>query len=95
MQHRLGGTQRWWQAHYVAAVACKETALVLPLALWLFSADRPLRATLVRLAPLLTLTLAMLLIVLSLPTCRHLLALLRRQALPGVDEERCAGDGAR
>ena len=58
---------------YVAAVACKETAMVLPLALWLYCADRPLRATLIRLAPLLLLTLAMLAIVWSLPTYRHLL----------------------
>ena len=59
---------------YAAAVACKETALVLPLALLLYSADRPLRQTLVRLAPLALSAMAMLLVVWSLPTYRHLLA---------------------
>lgn len=60
-------------ASYLAAAACKETALVLPLALWLYSADRPARATLRRLAPLLVLSLLMLLFALSLPRYRHLL----------------------
>jgi hypothetical protein len=58
---------------FVAAVASKETALVLPLALWLYSADRPVRTTLSRLAPVALLALAMLLIAAALPTYRHLL----------------------
>jgi tetratricopeptide (TPR) repeat protein len=61
-------------ATYAAAIACKETAFVLPLALWLYSADRPVRATLMRLAPLLLLAITLLAIAYSLPTYRHLLA---------------------
>lgn len=55
------------------AVATKETALVLPLALLLYSADRPMSATMKRLAPLLVLTALMLAVALSLPTYRRLL----------------------
>lgn len=58
---------------YLAAVASKETALVLPLALALYSADRPLRTTLKRLLPLAVLASIALMIALSLPTYRHLL----------------------
>jgi protein O-mannosyl-transferase len=60
-------------ASYLAAAACKETALVLPLALWLYSADRPVRATLRRLAPFLLLSLLLLTFALSLPRYRYLL----------------------
>lgn len=56
------------------AVATKETALILPLALLLYSADRPRRQTLNRLLPLLLLMAALLLVALSLPTYRRLLA---------------------
>nr|WP_298725214.1 tetratricopeptide repeat protein [uncultured Steroidobacter sp.] len=56
------------------AVATKETALILPLALLLYSADRPLNATLKRLAPLLLLMAVLLVVALSLPTYRRLLA---------------------
>jgi tetratricopeptide (TPR) repeat protein len=56
------------------AVATKETALILPLALLLYSADRPLGPTLKRLSPLLLLMAVMLAIALSLPTYRHLAA---------------------
>lgn len=59
---------------FVLAVATKETALVLPLALLLYSADRPLAATLKRLAPLFVLMVLMLAIALSLPAYRRLLA---------------------
>jgi protein O-mannosyl-transferase len=59
---------------FVAAVASKETALVLPLALWLYSADRPVRETLSRLAPIVGVTFVLLAIVAMLPTYRHLLA---------------------
>jgi tetratricopeptide (TPR) repeat protein len=59
---------------FALAVATKETALVLPLALLLYSADRPWAQTLKRLTPLLVLMAAMLVIALSLPTYRHLLA---------------------
>jgi tetratricopeptide (TPR) repeat protein len=55
------------------AVATKETALVLPLALLLYSADRPVSATLKRLTPLLLLMVSMLSVALSLPTYRRLL----------------------
>jgi hypothetical protein len=58
---------------FVAAVASKETALVLPLALALFSSDRPIRTTLKRLAPLAALALIALIGALSLPTYRYLL----------------------
>ncbi len=58
---------------YVAAIACKETAVVLPLALWLYSAERPVKTTLLRLAPLLLLALALLGAVYSMPTYRRLL----------------------
>jgi protein O-mannosyl-transferase len=60
-------------ATFLAAVASKETALVLPLALALYSADRPIRATLKRLAPLAALALIALIVALSLPTYRYLL----------------------
>lgn len=60
-------------ATYLAGIASKETALILPLALALYFADRPLRATLKRLAPLVLLGLIALTIALSLPTYRHLL----------------------
>jgi hypothetical protein len=59
---------------FAAAVASKETALVLPFALLLFSADQPPRSTLKRLAPLLMLALVALLFALSLPKYRYLLA---------------------
>jgi protein O-mannosyl-transferase len=58
---------------FVAAVASKETAIVLPLALWLYSADRPVRETLWRLSPIAGVTLLLLTIVVALPTYRHLL----------------------
>jgi hypothetical protein len=67
----------WWLAAccscYVLGVATKEFAAVLPLALLLFSVDRPRLATLRRLTPLLLLMLLMLCIALSLPTYRWLL----------------------
>lgn len=56
------------------AVAAKETALVLPLALVLYSADRPWPATRRRLTPLVLLMAALLAVALSLPTYRRLLA---------------------
>ncbi len=56
------------------AVATKETALILPLALLLYSADRPLSQTLKRLAPLFLLMALLLVVALSLPTYRRLLA---------------------
>lgn len=56
------------------AVATKETALILPLALLLYSADRPRAQTLKRLAPVFLLMAAMLVVALSLPTYRRLLA---------------------
>ncbi|WP_116812527.1 glycosyltransferase family 39 protein [Steroidobacter cummioxidans] len=56
------------------AVATKETALILPLALLLYSADRPLTPTLKRLTPLLLLMAAMFVVALSSPTYRRLLA---------------------
>lgn len=56
------------------AVATKETALILPLALLLYSADRPRSQTLQRLVPLVLLMAAMLVVALSLPTYRRLLA---------------------
>ncbi len=56
------------------AVATKETALVLPLALLLYSADRPVSLTVRRLTPVLSLMALMLCIALSLPTYRRLLA---------------------
>lgn len=59
---------------FALAVATKETALVLPLALLLYSADRPIPATLQRLTPLLLMTMLMLGLALSLPTYRWLLA---------------------
>lgn len=58
---------------FVLAVATKETALVLPLALLLYSADRPLSLTLKRLMPLFVLMVLMLSVALSLPTYRRLL----------------------
>ena len=59
---------------FALAVATKETALILPLALLLYSADRPMSATLKRLTPLLVLMGLMLGVALSLPTYRRLLA---------------------
>lgn len=59
---------------FALAVATKETALVLPLALLLYSADRPWSQTLKRLAPLLVLMALMLAVAFSLPTYRRLLA---------------------
>ncbi|WP_161813664.1 glycosyltransferase family 39 protein [Steroidobacter agaridevorans] len=56
------------------AVATKETALILPLALLLYSTDRPLSQTLQRLTPLFLLMALMLAVALSLPTYRRLLA---------------------
>lgn len=56
------------------AVATKETALILPLALLLYSADRPLSQTLKRLTPLFLLMALLLVVALSLPTYRRLLA---------------------
>jgi len=56
------------------AVATKETALILPLALLLYSADRPRATTLKRLVPLFLLMAAMLFAAMSLPTYRRLLA---------------------
>ncbi len=47
---------------------------MLPLALLLYSADRPLPQTLKRLTPLFLLMAVMLVVALSLPTYRHLLA---------------------
>lgn len=68
----------WWQAAcclcFALAAATKETALVLPVALLLYSSDRPLRDTLRRLAPVLLLAVSMLVAALSLPRYRHLLA---------------------
>lgn len=58
---------------FLAAVASKEPALILPLAFALYSADRPFRATLQRLAPLAALALIALSIALSLPAYRYLL----------------------
>lgn len=57
---------------FAAAATSKETALVLPLALWLYSADQPSRGTLQRLVPLLVLTVLMLSFAFSLPTYRYL-----------------------
>jgi hypothetical protein len=59
---------------FVLAVATKETALILPLALLLYSADRPVPVTLKRLTPMLVLMVLMLCAALGLPTYRHLLA---------------------
>lgn len=59
---------------FALAVATKETALVLPLALLLYSADRPVSTTLKRLTLLFLLTVLMLGLALSLPTYRRLLA---------------------
>ncbi|HEY5760045.1 MAG TPA: glycosyltransferase family 39 protein [Steroidobacter sp.] len=59
---------------FALAVATKETALVLPLAFLLYSADRPLPQALKRLTPLFLLMAVMLIVALSLPTYRHLLA---------------------
>jgi hypothetical protein len=70
------GSKAWLGAcgvSYVAAVATKETALILPLALWLYSADQPTRAILKRLVPLLALTALMAAAALSLPKYRYLL----------------------
>jgi hypothetical protein len=71
-----GRSSAWLAAcclSFVLAVATKETALVLPLALLLYSADRPLLVTLKRLAPLLLVMTLMLCAALSLPTYRRLL----------------------
>ena len=74
---RASSNTRLWLAascvSFIAAAATRETALVLPLALWLWSADRPVRETLKRLSPLLVLSAVLLLAALSLPTYRHLL----------------------
>lgn len=59
---------------FTLAVATKETALVLPLALLLYSADRPVPQTLKRLTPLFALTAVLLIVAFSLPKYRHLLA---------------------
>jgi hypothetical protein len=56
------------------AVATKETALILPLGLLLYSADRPLSQTLKRVTPLFLLMAVMLVVALSSPTYRRLLA---------------------
>jgi 4-amino-4-deoxy-L-arabinose transferase-like glycosyltransferase len=56
------------------AAATKETALILPLALLLYSADRPWTVTVKRLTPLLLLMVLMFCVALSLPTYRRLLA---------------------
>jgi hypothetical protein len=58
---------------FALAVATKETALVLPLALLLYCADRPWSQTFKRLAPLWLLMAVMLFVALSLPTYRRLL----------------------
>lgn len=58
---------------FAAAVASKETALILPLACWLYSADRPARDTLRRLVPLMVAMLAFAILALSLPKYRYLL----------------------
>ncbi|MFC4313434.1 glycosyltransferase family 39 protein [Steroidobacter flavus] len=58
---------------FALAVATKETALVLPFALLLYSADRPRSQTLKRLMPLILLMAVMLVVALSLPTYRRLL----------------------
>lgn len=67
----------WWMSGcclaYTAAVASKETAWVLPLALWLYSADRPLRATMRRLMLPSGLAVFIAIAALSLPAYRHLL----------------------
>jgi hypothetical protein len=68
-------------ATFLAAVASKETALVLPLAFALYSADRPLRETLKRLAPIVALALITLIVALSLPTYRYLLGSISRALL--------------
>jgi hypothetical protein len=60
-------------ATFITAVASKETALVLPLALALYSSDRPIGPTLKRLATLAVLALVALIVALSLPTYRYLL----------------------
>ncbi len=57
-------------AAFIAAVACKETALILPLACWLYSADR---RALRRLMPLFALVAVLLVLAASLPKYRHLL----------------------
>lgn len=59
---------------FCLAAATKETALILPLAMLLYSADRPLPSTLRRLAPLLLLMALMSCVALGLPTYRRLLA---------------------
>lgn len=59
---------------FALAAATKETALVLPLVLLLYSVDRPWSPTLKRLAPLFLLMAVMLFVALSLPTYRRLLA---------------------
>ncbi|HEU5089593.1 MAG TPA: hypothetical protein VFT99_19195, partial [Roseiflexaceae bacterium] len=59
---------------YVLAIATKEFAAILPLALLLYSADRPFTATLRRLTPLLLLMVLMSFVALSLSTYGRLLA---------------------
>ena len=58
---------------FIAAAAAKEVALALPLALWLYSADLPVRDTLRRLSPVLMLAVLMAVIACLFPTYRHLL----------------------
>jgi hypothetical protein len=58
---------------FIAAVATKEVAFVLPLALWLYSADLPVRNTLRRLAPILMLAALLAMIACLSSTYRHLL----------------------
>lgn len=69
-------TSAWLAACCVCfglAVATKETALILPLALLLYSADRPLPQTLKRLTPMFLLMALLLVVALSLSTYRRLL----------------------
>ncbi len=75
-EHEQQTATRWLVAScacFVAAVAAKETALILPLALWLYSADRPVRQTLRRLMPFLVLMALLVALALALPMYRHLL----------------------
>ncbi len=58
---------------FAAAVATKETAWVLPLALWLYSADRPVRETLRKLSPLIAMMFVLAALALSLSKYRYLL----------------------
>lgn len=58
---------------FALAVGCKETAFALPLAAWLYSADRPWRSTRARLVPLGLVACMLLAAALSLPAYRLLL----------------------